>query len=62
MIEVRRGDAREIVTVVPFTARLLIITERVSECRTFAVTPSVITIPAPILPVVNKVLPSIFLK
>jgi len=62
MIEVRGGDACEIVEIVPSTARLLIITKGVSACLTVAVTPSVITIPAPILPVVNEVLPSIFLK
>ena len=62
MTEVRGGDSREIVDIVPSTARRLIITEGVSACRTVAVTPSVMTIPAPILPVVNDVLPSIFLK
>jgi len=62
MIDVRGGDSREIVDIVPSTTRRLIITEGVSACRTVAVTPSVMTIPAPILPVVNDVLPSIFLK
>ena len=59
MIEVRGGDACDIV---PFTARCLIMIVGVSAYRTVAVTPSVITIPAPILPVVNEMLPSIFLK
>ena len=62
MIEVRGGDACEIVDIVPSTARCVIMIVGVSACRTVAVTPSVVTIPAPILPVVNEVLPSIFLK
>jgi hypothetical protein len=62
MIEVRGCDASDIVDFVPFTARCLITTEGVSAHRAVAVTPSVMTIPAPILPVVNEVLPSIFLK
>jgi hypothetical protein len=62
MIEVRGGDSCEIIVIEPFIARCLITTDGVSVCHTVAVTPSVMTIPAPILPVVNDVFPSTFLK
>jgi hypothetical protein len=62
MTEVIRGDSRAIIVVVPFTARCMITTDGLSAGMTVAVTPSVMTIPAPILPVVNDVLPLIFLK
>jgi hypothetical protein len=62
MSEVSGGDSAEIAVTVRSVARCLISTVGVFVSATVDVTPSVMTMPAPILPVVSKVLPSTFLK
>ena len=62
MSDVRGGDSTEIIVTVRSAARCRISTEGDFAGVTEDLTPSVMTMPAPILPVVRVVLPSTFLK